>query len=214
MRKIAVVTGTRADFGIYRPVLRAIGDKRDLQSVVLVCGTHLVPDYGHTASEIEEAGFEIARKIETFAGAASSGDVCQSMAKSVTGFSGAFADYRPDIVLVLGDRYEMFSAAAAALAHGLPIAHIHGGELSEGANDDAFRHAITKMSHLHFVSTEDHGRRVRQLGETADRVHVTGAPGLDSFVRRRDRRPERTGKISGATSRNQADHGDISPGHA
>ena len=181
MRKIAVVTGTRADFGIYLPVLRAIGDEPDLKAEILVCGTHLIPDYGDTASEIEDAGFAIARKIDTFAGATSPALVCRSMAMSATGFSQAFADDRPDIVLVLGDRYEMFSAAGSALVHGLPLAHIHGGELSEGANDDAFRHAITKMSHLHFVSTEDHGRRVRQLGEAAGRVHVTGAPGLDTL---------------------------------
>ena len=181
MRNIAVVTGTRADFGIYLPVLRAIGDEPDLKAKILGCGTHLIPDYGDTASEIEDAGFAIARKIDTFAGATSPADVCRSMAMSATGFSQAFADDRPDIVLVLGDRYEMFSAASSALVHGLPLAHIHGGELSEGANDDAFRHAITKMSHLHFVSTEDHGRRVRQLGEAAGRVHVTGAPGLDTL---------------------------------
>jgi UDP-hydrolysing UDP-N-acetyl-D-glucosamine 2-epimerase len=181
LRKVAVVTSTRADFGIYRPVLKAIGNEPDLQAAILACGTHLVPDYGGTASEIEEAGFEIAQEIHTFAGAASPDDVCRSMAKSATGISQAFADERPDIVLVLGDRYEMFSAAAAALVHSLPLAHIHGGELSEGVNDDAFRHVITKMSHLHFVSTQDHGRRVRQLGEASDRVHVTGAPGLDTL---------------------------------
>ena len=153
-----------------------------LQSSVLACGTHLEPSYGNTSAEIERAGFQIARKIKTFSGAVSPSNISRSMAETITGFSDAFVDELPDILLVLGDRYEMFAAASAALIHNIPLAHIHGGELSEGANDDAFRHAITKMSHLHFVSTEDHGRRVRQLGETADRVHVTGAPGLDSLV--------------------------------
>lgn len=182
MRTVGVVTGTRADFGIYLPVLREIGKTSAIQSVVLACGTHLETSYGNTAHEIEQAGIRITHRVKTFAGAETPTNICRSMAKTISGFSKVFSKDRPDILLVLGDRYEMFAAATAALVYKLPIAHIHGGELSEGANDDAFRHSLTKMSHLHFVSTKDHARRVTQLGENPERIHVTGAPGLDAFA--------------------------------
>lgn len=182
MRTIAVVTGSRADFGIYSPVLKAIENTPEIQYRVLACGAHLAAEFGRTVDEIEASGFAVAERIETFTGAGGPREIAASMARGLTGFADVFSARRPDLVLVLGDRYEMFAAAAAALTFALPIAHIHGGELSEGAIDDALRHAITKMSHLHFVSTELYARRVIQLGEQPQQVHVTGAPGLDNLA--------------------------------
>lgn len=182
MRTVAVVTGSRADFGIYTPVLKAIDATPGLQHRIYACGAHFSADFGNTVDEIEAAGFKVAEKIETFVGTDGPREIVKSMALGLTGFAEAFFRNRPDMVLVLGDRYEMFAATVAALTSALPIAHIHGGELSEGAIDDALRHAITKMSHLHFVSTERHARRVVQLGEQPAQVHVTGAPGLDNLM--------------------------------
>ena len=182
MRTIAVVTGARADFGIYTPVLKAIDNTPELQHRIHACGAHLSLDFGNTIDEIEASGFDVAEKIETFTGTQGPQEIANSMARGMTGFAEAFSRNRPDMVLVLGDRYEMFAAAATALTFALPLAHIHGGELSEGAIDDALRHAITKMSHLHFVSSESHARRVIQLGERPEFVHVTGAPGLDNLI--------------------------------
>jgi len=182
MRTVAVVTGSRADFGIYTPVLKAIDATPGLQQRIYACGAHFSADFGNTVDEIEAAGFKVAEKIETFVGTDGPREIVNSMALGLTGFAEAFSRNRPDMVLVLGDRYEMFAATVAALTSALPIAHIHGGELSEGAIDDALRHAITKMSHLHFVSTERHARRIVQLGEQPEQVHVTGAPGLDNVM--------------------------------
>jgi UDP-hydrolysing UDP-N-acetyl-D-glucosamine 2-epimerase len=180
-RTIAVVTGSRADYGLNRPVLRAVANAPDLKLRLMVCGTHLSPGYGLTVRRIEQDGFPIADRIEMLGASDTPEGIGESIARGVLGFARAFALGRPDLLLLLGDRYEMLAAATAALPFALPIAHIHGGELTEGVIDDAIRHSLTKMSHLHFVSTERYRERVIQMGEQPARVIVTGAPGLDTI---------------------------------
>ncbi len=179
-RTIAVVTVARSDYGIYRSVLRAIAAEPDLELRIIATGMHLSPEFGMTARMIEEDGYAISDRVEMLL----SGDSPESIAKStglgVIGFSQVFGRARPDFLVVLGDRFEMYAAALAALPFKIPVAHIHGGELTSGAIDDALRHSMTKLSHLHFVSTEEYGRRVIQLGEEPSRVIVSGAPALDA----------------------------------
>lgn len=179
MRTVGVVTVARSDYGIYQPVLRAIHDDPELQLLLYVSGMHLSPEFGMTVEAIEKDGFPIEERIETLL----SSDTPQGIAKSIglgaMGFGQAFARRRPDLLVVLGDRFEMLAAVVAALPFTIPIAHIHGGEATEGAIDEAIRHSITKMSHLHFVATEAYGRRVIQMGEEPWRVVVSGAPALD-----------------------------------
>ncbi len=145
----------------------------------MVCGAHLSKHFGYTIRDIEADGFPVSDRLETYAGAGSPNDLTNAMARGIELFGQAFQRSAPDILLVLGDRYEMFAATAAAVPFAIPIAHISGGETTEGAIDEAFRHAITKMSHIHFVATEAYGTRVRQLGEDPARIFVTGAPNLD-----------------------------------
>jgi UDP-hydrolysing UDP-N-acetyl-D-glucosamine 2-epimerase len=180
-RTIAAVTGSRADYGLLRPVLLEIARAADLRLRLMVCGAHLSSNYGFTVQRIEQDGFPIADRIETLANADSPEAIAMSIARGVSGFAQAFARSRPDLLVLLGDRYETISAGLAALPFAMPIAHIHGGELSEGAIDDAVRHALTKMSHLHFVSAAPHRARVIQMGEQPDRVVISGAPGLDTI---------------------------------
>lgn len=182
MRTIGVVTVGRSDYGIYRPVLREIQAREGLELHLLVSGAHLLPVYGLTVREIEKDGFPIAERIQMLEPSDSPEGIARSIGRGVTGFAGALARRAPDILVLLGDRFEMLAAAAAALPFTIPIAHIHGGELTEGAFDDAIRHAITKMSHLHFVATETYRRRILQLGEEPWRVAVSGAPGLDNVL--------------------------------
>ena len=180
MRTIAAVTVDRSDWGIYRPVLRRIVDHPDLRLHLVVSGTHLDPRYGETVEDIERDGFTVHARVRISTRENHPSAVAQRMGRATLGFAEVFDRVSPDLVLVLGDRVEMHSAAVAALPFCIPVAHIHGGELTLGAVDDALRHSITKLSHLHFVSTEEYGRRVRQLGEAAERVTVCGAPGLDN----------------------------------
>ncbi len=181
MKTIGVVTGTRADYGIYRPVLRAIEQSPDLDVRLLVCGAHLSSTFGNTVEEIEHDGFAIAERLRTLEADDSPAGITRSMSNGLKMFGNAFARFQPDILLVLGDRYEMFAAAAAALPFNVSIAHIHGGEVTEGAMDEAFRHAITKISTLHFATTQEYAARIRQMGENPDCIFVTGAPGLDNI---------------------------------
>jgi UDP-hydrolysing UDP-N-acetyl-D-glucosamine 2-epimerase len=178
VRRVAVVTVGRSDYGIYRPVLRRIVDDPELELGLVVAGAHVA--HGSVA-EIESDGFPIAARIDVrpdddrpVSAAVAAGRMSSELAE-------AYERIRPDLVLALGDRYEMLAAVAAAVPLGLPIAHIHGGELTEGAIDDAVRHAITKLSHLHFVATEEYAARVRRLGEESWRVTVSGAPALDNL---------------------------------
>lgn len=181
MRCIGVVTVARSDYGIYLPVLRKIQADPNFNLYLYVTGMHLSPEFGYTVEMIKGDGFEVNAQVEMLL----SGDTAESISKSMglgtIGFAQAFAHFRPDILLVLGDRFEMFAAALAAVPFKIPIAHIHGGEVTQGAIDDALRHAMTKLSHLHFASTEVYARRIVQLGEEPWRVIVAGAPSLDNL---------------------------------
>lgn len=181
VRTIAVVTVGRSDYGLYGALLRRIHADEELDLRVIVAGTHLSPEFGLTVREIEQDGFLIADRVATVIARDTPEAIARSLALGVTGFARAFAAGRPDILLVLGDRFEMYAAALAALPFAIPVAHVHGGEVTSGAIDDALRHSMTKLSHLHFTSTEEYARRVRQLGEEPWRVSVSGAPGLDNL---------------------------------
>lgn len=181
MRTIGVVTTSRADYGIYRPVLRAITSHPELELELYVGGTHLVSYHGGTISEIEQDGFPITERVEGLLASDSAQAVSKSIGVGCASWAQVWGSHRPDVLLLLGDRYEMFAAACAALPYNLPLAHIHGGELTQGAIDEALRHAMTKMSHLHFVATRRYGQRVVQMGEEPWRVLVSGAPSLDNL---------------------------------
>ena len=181
MRTIGVVTAARSDYGIYLPVLRGIQDEPKLGLHLLVTGMHLSPEFGFTARAIEQDGFEIGERIEMLLSSDTPEAIAKSIGLGTIGFAQAYARLRPDILLVLGDRFEMHAAVVASLPFKIPVAHIHGGESTEGAFDDAIRHSITKMSHLHFTSTEFYARRIIRMGEEPWRVTVSGAPSLDNL---------------------------------
>jgi UDP-hydrolysing UDP-N-acetyl-D-glucosamine 2-epimerase len=181
LRTIGVVTTSRADYGIYRPLLDAIQNDPELRLRLLVSGMHLSPEYGLTVTEIEADGYEIAERVEVLIGSDTSEAISKSMGLAVIGFAQVFSRWRPDILVVSGDRFEMYAVAVAALPFKIPIAHLSGGELTEGAIDDVLRHGLTKLSHLHFVSTQEYARRVIQLGEEPWRVIVSGETGLDNL---------------------------------
>lgn len=182
MRSIGVITTSRADYSGYRPLLKAFEADPDISLKLYVSGMHLSPEFGLTVRSIENDGFEIAQRIEMLLSSDTPEAIAKSMGLGLIGFGQAFSKYRPDILVVLGDRYEMLAAALAALPFKIPIAHLCGGELTEGAIDDALRHSITKLSHLHFTSTEAYARRVIQLGEDPNRVFASGEPALDDVL--------------------------------
>ena len=171
----------RSDYGIYLPILRRIHSDPGLQLHLIVAGMHLSPEYGRTAEVIEADGFEISERVEMLLSSDHPQGIAKSIGLGVIGFAQSYARCKPDILVVLGDRFEMYSSALAALPFKIPIAHIHGGEVTRGAIDEALRHGMTKFSHLHFVATKEYARRVMQLGEEPWRVFVTGAPGLDNL---------------------------------
>lgn len=181
MRTIGVVTTARSDYGICLPVLRRIQADPGLRLQLLVTGMHLSSEFGLTVRAIESDGFEISERIEMLLSSDAPVGVGKSMGLGLIGFAEAYARRRPDILVVLGDRFDMHVAALAALPFKIPVAHIHGGELTRGAIDDALRHCITKLSHLHFVATQEYARRVVQMGEEPARVFVTGALSLDNL---------------------------------
>jgi len=181
MRSIGVVTVARSDYGLYLPILRCIQADPILQLKLFVSGMHLSPEFGLTVKMIEADGFDIAERVEMLLSSDSPEGIAKSIGVGVIGFAQAYSRQRPDILLVLGDRFEMYAAVLAALPFKIPVAHIHGGEVTHGAIDDALRHSITKLSHVHFVSTEEYARRVMQLGEEPWRVIVSGAPSLDNL---------------------------------
>ncbi|WP_127472842.1 UDP-N-acetylglucosamine 2-epimerase [Microbacterium sulfonylureivorans] len=182
MRTIAVLTGTRADYGLLRRLLHEIQAEPQLDLRLIVTGTHLSEAFGRTVSEIELDGFDVAASVPIWSGDDSRLDTAADVGAAIPGYARALADIDPDVLIVLGDRLEAFAAATAATILSVPVAHIHGGELTEGAMDDALRHSITKMSYLHFTSTADHRRRVIQLGEEPDRVFFHGAPIVDAVA--------------------------------
>jgi GDP/UDP-N,N'-diacetylbacillosamine 2-epimerase (hydrolysing) len=182
-RKVCVVTGTRAEFGLLRWLMQEIKETAKLELQVIATGMHLSPEFGLTFREIEEAGFRIDAKVEMLVSADTSTAVTKSMGLGLIGYADAYDRLSPDIVVLLGDRFEIFAAAAAAMITGIPIAHLHGGETTEGAFDEAIRHSITKMSQLHFVAAEDYRSRVIQLGEHPERVFSVGGLGIDAIKR-------------------------------
>ena len=181
MRKIGVVTATRAEFGLLKPLIQKLSNEDIFEVSVLVTGAHLSEEFGFTYKEIEEAGIPIAAKIECLSDGDKASDVTRAMAKAMTGFADYFEKNRLDLLIVLGDRYETLAVCIAAMNADIPIAHIHGGETTEGAIDEAIRHSITKMSQLHFTATDVYRKRVIQLGEAPDRVFNVGALGADNI---------------------------------
>lgn len=180
-RKICVVTGSRADYGLLLWVLRGIAQAPGFRLQLAVTGMHLAPRFGNTWQAIEADGFTIDEKVETVGEGDSAADIARSIGLGVAGFGEALARLAPDLLLVLGDRYEIFAAAQAAAVANIPIAHIAGGDTTEGAVDEVMRHGLTKMSHLHFTTSEQARRRVIQMGENPERVFNTGSPGLDTL---------------------------------
>ncbi len=179
--KICVVTGTRAEYGLLFQVLKRLQGDTAFDLQLVVTGAHLSPAHGLTYREIEADGFRIARKVDMALGDDSAAGVTKALGQATVGFADALAELRPGLLMLLGDRYEILAAAQAALIARIPVAHIAGGDVTEGAYDDAIRHSITKMSHLHFVTHTEAARRVRQLGEAPERIFTVGNPGLDQL---------------------------------
>lgn len=182
-RRICVVSGSRADYGLLYWVMREIEGDSELQLQLALTGMHLSPDFGMTVRQIEGDGFKIDAKVDSLVKGAVTTDMAKSIGRGVIGFADCFAQLRPDLVLLLGDRFEILAAALAAYSSKVPIAHIAGGDTTGGSLDEGFRHAITKMSHLHFATNEASAQRIRMMGEHPDRVFCVGSPGLD-YVRR------------------------------
>ena len=180
-RKICFITGTRAEYGLLRMVMQGIKDDHELKLQIIATGMHLSSEFGLTYREIENDGFLIDRKVEMLTSSDTSVGIAKSMGLGMIGFADALNELSPDLIVVLGDRFEIFSAVSSALVARIPVAHLHGGELTAGAFDDALRHSITKMSHLHFVAAEEYRQRVLQLGEQPDRVFLVGGLGIDNI---------------------------------
>ncbi len=182
-RKICVVTGTRAEYGLLYWLMKEVQNDLDLELQIIVTGMHLSPEFGLTYKVIEDDGFVIDAKVEMLLSSDSPVGIAKSIGLGVSGFADAFEWLKPDILVLLGDRYEILAAAQAAMVARIPIAHIHGGEATEGLIDEAIRHCITKMAHLHFVAAEPYRKRVVQMGENPQRVINFGAPGLDNIFK-------------------------------
>jgi UDP-N-acetylglucosamine 2-epimerase (non-hydrolysing)/GDP/UDP-N,N'-diacetylbacillosamine 2-epimerase (hydrolysing) len=182
-RKICFVTGSRADFGLLVWPMRAIQQTAGLKLQLIATGMHLSPEFGYTISHIRDEGFAVDDTVESLLSSDSGVGVAKSVGIGVIGFADAFARLQPDLVVVLGDRFETFAAAQAAMFMRLPMAHLFGGDVTEGAVDESTRHSISKMSHLHFTSNRDSTRRLMQLGENPARIHTIGSPGIDAIKR-------------------------------
>jgi GDP/UDP-N,N'-diacetylbacillosamine 2-epimerase (hydrolysing) len=180
-RKICVVTGSRAEYGLLRWVMEGIRKSAFLELQLIVTGMHLAPKFGLTYTEIEGDGFQIDRKIEMLLSSDTPVGITKSIGIGIIGFADSLSEMKPDLLLVLGDRYEIFVAVSSALVARIPVAHLHGGETTEGAFDEGLRHSITKMSHLHFVAAEEYRKRVIQLGEQPERVFLVGGLGIDNI---------------------------------
>lgn len=181
MKRIGIMTGTRAEYGLLKPLMQEINKDNDLELYLIVSGMHLSPEFGMTYQEIEEDGFEINAKVEMLLSSDSPAGISKSIGLGVIGFADEFQRADLDMLILLGDRYEALSAAICAMVMRIPIAHLHGGELTEGAIDEGIRHSITKMSYLHFTSTEQYRNRVIQLGENPERVFYVGALGVENI---------------------------------
>ncbi len=183
MKKICIITGTRAEYGLLRWVMEEIISSPKLDLQLIVTGMHLSPEFGLTSNMIEKDGFFINHKVEMLLSSDTTIGITKSIGLGIIGFADALNNLKPDMIVLLGDRFEAFAAATSAMVSRIPIAHIHGGEATEGLIDEAIRHSITKMSHLHFVSTEKYKQRVVQLGEQPKRVFNVGALGIDNIYK-------------------------------
>jgi len=183
-RRICIVTGTRAEYGLLYWLMREIADSKDLTLQVVATAMHLEPAFGHTVDQIRADGFTVDAEVQMDLSRDDAASIARATGRGLAGLADAFEQLKPDVVVLLGDRFETLAAATAAALMRIPVAHIHGGEISEGAIDDAMRHAISKLSHLHFVAAEEFRRRVIQMGEAPERVFTVGAPGLDHLARR------------------------------
>lgn len=182
MKKVTVLTATRAEYGLLKPVIIGLRQSNTVAVEVAVTGAHLSPEFGCTYKEIEKDGIDIAIKIPILLSSDSPAGISKSMGLAMMGFADYFEASKPDMLVVLGDRYEILAVCCAAVNARIPIAHLHGGETTEGAVDEAYRHAITKMSYLHFTATEDYRKRVIQLGEDSSRVFSVGAVGVENIL--------------------------------
>lgn len=180
-RKICVVTGSRAEYGLLSGLMQKMKDHETFELQVIATNMHLSPEFGLTYKEIEKDGFKINRRVEMLLSSDTANATTKSVGLATIGFADAYEDLQPDMLLVLGDRFEILAAVSAALFYKIPVAHLHGGEITEGAYDDCIRHAITKMSHLHFTSTEEYRKRVIQLGEQPNKVFNVGAIGVENI---------------------------------
>ena len=178
-RKICVVTGTRAEYGLLQPIMKAIKDDQVLELQLVVTGMHLSPEFGLTYKTIEDDDFKISEKIEILLSSDTSIGVAKAIGLATISFSETLNRLKPDFIMILGDRFELLAVAQVALVSRIPIVHLAGGDVTEGAFDEAIRHSITKMSQLHFVSNKESEKRVYQLGENPENIHLVGNPGLD-----------------------------------
>ncbi len=181
MKKICVITGTRAEYGLMSRLMTLIQMEMDFQLQIIATNMHLSPEFGLTYKEIEADGFKIDKKVEMLLSSDTANATVKSAGLGLIGFADAYEDLQPDMILVLGDRYEILAAVSAALLYKIPVVHLYGGEITEGAYDNAIRHAITKMAHLHFTSTEEYRNRVIQMGEQPSTVFYVGALGCDNI---------------------------------
>lgn len=182
-KKVAVVTVGRSDWGIYYPILQEIKKRKNLELKIIASGGHLSKQYGYTIKEIEKDGFKISEKVQMLLSSDDPISISTSIGLGVIGFAKAYEKIKPDIILVLGDRFEMLSSAIAALPLKIPIAHIHGGEETQGAFDNVIRHSITKMVHIHFTSTKEYAKKIEKMGEEKWRIFNVGAPSLENLKR-------------------------------
>jgi GDP/UDP-N,N'-diacetylbacillosamine 2-epimerase (hydrolysing) len=180
-RKVCIITGTRAEYGLLYWLMKEIQADSDFELQIIATGMHLSPEFGMTYRQIEKDCFKIDKKIEMLLSSDTPVGISKSMGLGMIGFVEAYVDLKPDIIILLGDRFEIFSAASAAMIARIPIAHLHGGETTEGSIDEAIRHSITKMSHLHFTAAKEYSRRVAQLGESPDRIFNVGGMGIDNI---------------------------------
>jgi len=183
--RVAVVTGTRAEYGLLEPVMRAVNKSKRLALQTIVAGMHLAPEFGHTADQVRRDGFRIDAQVDMLLAADRPAATAKGFGVGAVGMAQAFEQVEPDVVLVLGDRVEVLAAATAAVLSNRLLAHIHGGERTRGGHDESIRHAVTKLAHVHFPATEQSARRIIRMGEDPSTVHVVGAPGLDSILNER-----------------------------
>ncbi|MFK8047901.1 MAG: UDP-N-acetylglucosamine 2-epimerase [Halioglobus sp.] len=181
MKNVAIFTSTRADYGLLYPIAKRVAEDSSLKLQLIVTGTHLSEKFGNTAKEIESDGFEISASINMGELSGSPINIAESIGRGISGYGAALNDLQPDIIVILGDRYEALAMAQVAVVFHVPIVHLHGGEITEGAYDDCFRHAITKLSNIHCASTEEHRARIIQLGENPLDVHNVGALGVENI---------------------------------